>query len=123
MKIEKLTIKSQQALQAAQSAAVEGGHAEIQPEHLLHALLNQEDGLVPVLLNRVGADVDRLRRRVRELLEAMPRVEGGVPPHPGDPLRLLVEDAERRAVAFHDDFVSVEHLLLSLMERHGPAFR
>ncbi len=122
MNLEKLTVKSQEALQAAQGAAMEFGHPEIAPEHLVHALLNQEDGLVPVLLSRIGVDVARLRRRMREGLEAGPRVEGGAAtPHIGDRLRSLLEQAERRAETFHDDFVSAEHLLLACLEGRGPA--
>jgi ATP-dependent Clp protease ATP-binding subunit ClpB len=121
MKLEKLTVKSQEALQAAQSAAIERGHPEITPEHLLFALLHQDDGLVPVLLNRIGADVDRLRHRVRDALEAAPSVSGGATPQVGDRLRLLLESAERRAATFNDEFVSVEHLLLATLEGSGPS--
>ncbi|HKN48278.1 MAG TPA: ATP-dependent chaperone ClpB [Candidatus Polarisedimenticolia bacterium] len=121
MNLEKLTVKSQEALQAAQAIAVKAGQPEITPEHLLDALLNQEGGLTPVLLNRIGVDVDHLRRALRERIEAGPRVEGGAAPQIGDRLRGLLESAERRAVAFHDDFVSVEHLLLAGLEGRGPA--
>src|SRR6266853_6404801 len=121
MNLERLTVKSQEALQAAQATAVDHGHPEITPEDLLHALLNQEGGLVPILLNRIGVDVERLRRRMREALGASPRVQGGAPPGIGDRLRRVLESAERRADGFHDDFVSVEHCLLSLVETPGGA--
>ncbi len=121
MNLERLTVKSQEALQAAQSIAARHGHPEITPEHLLHALLDQEGGLVPVLLNRIGVDVERLRLRIRERLEGTPRVEGGAAPHLGDRLRSLLEAAERKAEGFHDDFVSVEHLLLACLEGRGAA--
>ena len=97
MKLEKLTVKSQEALQAAQSPAIERGHPEITPEHLLFALLHQDGGLVPILLNRIGADVDLLRRRIRDMLGASPSASGGATPQVGDRLRLLLESAERRA--------------------------
>src|SRR5947209_11227217 len=121
MNLERLTVKSQEALQAAQSAASEMGTPEINPEHLLHALLSQHDGLASALLSRIGVDVDRLRRRTKERLEAAPRVEGGAAPHLGDRLRALLEQAERRAESFRDDFVSVEHLLLGCVESRGPS--
>ncbi len=121
MNLERLTVKSQEALQAAQAAALRLGHPDISPEHLLDALLSQEGGLVPILLSRIGVDVDRLRGRARDRLEAGPRVEGGAPPHIGDRLRSVLELAEKRADGFHDDFVSVEHLLLGLLEGRGPA--
>src|SRR5882672_5339969 len=121
MNLEKLTVKSQEALQAAQTAATQFDHPEITPEHLLLALLNQDGGLVPILLVRIGVDVDGLRRRVGAHLESRPRARGGAAPHVGDRLRLLLEAAERRATAFHDDFVSVEHMLLAMLESREPA--
>ncbi len=121
MNLEKLTVKSQEALQAAHSSAVERGHPEIAPEHLLDALLGQEGGIVPILLQRIGVDVPALRRKVSGILESKPRVEGGSPPHIGEPLRRLLEAAERRADSFRDDFVSTEHLLLAMLEGGGPA--
>jgi ATP-dependent Clp protease ATP-binding subunit ClpB len=121
MNLEKLTVKSQEALQAAQAAAIQFGHPEITPEHLLHALLNQDEGLVPILLQRIGVDVERLRRRTRDHLESRPRVEGGSTPNLNDQLRTLLGSAEGRAAAFRDEFVSVEHLLLALIEERGTS--
>jgi len=121
MNLEKLTVKSQDALQASQATALQHGHPEIIPEHLLHALLNQEDGLVPILLQRIGSDVTKLRSRLREHLEGRPSVDGGSAPHLGDRLRLVIEAAERRAEQIHDAFVSVEHLLLAILESRSPA--
>ncbi|HXH27807.1 MAG TPA: ATP-dependent chaperone ClpB [Candidatus Polarisedimenticolia bacterium] len=121
MNLEKLTVKSQEALQAAQSGAARLGHPEITPEHLLQALLSQEEGLIPALLSRMGVDVDRLRRQIDERLQAGPRVQGGSDPVPGDRLRKLLETAERRAEGFRDDFVSVEHLLLAMLDERGAA--
>src|SRR6266446_5491025 len=76
MNLEKLTVKSQEALQAAQEAARQAGHPEMTPEHLLQALLNQDGGLAPVLLNRIGTDVGRLRSRLSGKLTAGPRGAG-----------------------------------------------
>jgi ATP-dependent Clp protease ATP-binding subunit ClpB len=121
MKLERLTVKSQEALQEAQATAARSGNPEITPVHLLAALLQQDGGLVPVLLNSAGVDVERLRRRVRERLESAPRVAGGAAPQIGDALRLVLEAAERRAALFRDDFVSVEHLALAILEGPGAA--
>src|SRR6266446_5491029 len=85
MNLEKLTVKSQEALQAAQEAARQAGHPEMTPEHLLQALLNQDGGLAPVLLNRIGTDLGRLRSRISEKLPAGPRAEGGATPLPRRP--------------------------------------
>ncbi|MFQ5876777.1 MAG: ATP-dependent chaperone ClpB [Acidobacteriota bacterium] len=121
MNIDRFTVKSQESLQAAISAASRCGHAEIAPEHLLHALLEQEGGLVPILLQRTGVDVQSLRRRLRDRLDSGPRVEGGASPVIGDRLRSVVESAERLARRFRDDFVSVEHLFLAILQERGAA--
>jgi ATP-dependent Clp protease ATP-binding subunit ClpB len=120
MNLEKLTVKSQEALQSSQELAAGLGHPEITPEHLLQALLKQEDGLTSGLLRRIGVDVEKLGRRLQERLEAGPRVEGGTAPHIGERLRALLEGAGRRAETFRDDFVSVEHLLIACLESRGP---
>jgi ATP-dependent Clp protease ATP-binding subunit ClpB len=120
MRLEKLTVKSQEAMQESLAAAQRLGHGEIAPAHLLDALLRQEGGLVPIVLNQIGVDVERLRRRSQERLEALPRVAGAAEPRLGDPLRKVIEAAESEAERFRDDFVSVEHLLLALAESRGP---
>jgi ATP-dependent Clp protease ATP-binding subunit ClpB len=121
MKLDRLTVKSQEALQTAQDNARRLGHADITPGHLLAALLDEEGGLVPILLDRVGADVSRLRARAAAHLESLPRVQGGSTPHLDESLRAVVEGAEAAASRFRDDFVSVEHLLLGLLDGRGPA--
>jgi len=119
MNLEKLTVKSQEALQEALAISTRQGHAETTPEHLLAALLSQEDGLAPVLLTRIGADVARLRSRLTAHLESRPSVQGGASPHMGAGLGSVLETAQRRAEEFKDDFVSVEHLLLALIVGRG----
>jgi len=121
MNLERLTVKSQEALQESQTLAARLGHPEMTPVHLLHALIHQEGGLVPIVLNSLGADVERLRRRCTTRLESGPRALGGAPPHVGDGLRRVLEAAERRASQFRDEFVSVEHLLLALLMENDPA--
>jgi len=121
MNLDKLTVKSQEALQEALAISTRQGHAEITPEHLLAALLSQEDGLAPVLLTRIGADVARLRSRLTGHLESRPSVQGGATPHMGAGLGSVLETAQRRAEEFKDDFVSVEHLLLALIVGRGAA--
>src|SRR6266540_2202243 len=108
MNLEKLTVRSQEALEDAQQAALRLGHPDISSEHLLQAVLNQEEGLAPILLQRIGVDVARLKARARDLLESRPRAQGGAPPSIGERLRSVLENAEAKAAEFHDDFVSVE---------------
>jgi ATP-dependent Clp protease ATP-binding subunit ClpB len=120
MDINRMTQKSQDALQAAQTKAMKYGHVEVDGEHLLLALLEQEGGLVPRLLQRIDVPVDSFREAVRGELEKRPAVSG-----PGVEAgkiyvtqrfnRLLVK-AEEEAGRLKDEYVSVEHLLLALVE-------
>jgi ATP-dependent Clp protease ATP-binding subunit ClpB len=121
MRLEKLTVKSQESLQEALETARRLGHPEITPLHLLDALLRQEGGLVPIVLNQIGVDVSQLRRRTQARLDSQPSAQGGAEPRLGDDLRHVVEAAEKHAARFKDDFVSVEHLLLALSDRRGAA--
>jgi len=117
--LEKLTVRGHEALQAAQQDAAAAGHPQITPAHLLLALLNQDDGLAPILLQRIGVDVSKLRARLAEGLKTGPRVQGGSAPQIDEGLRLVLETSQSKAEEFHDDFVSIEHLLLAMLERGG----
>jgi len=122
MDLNRLTQKSQEALAAAQELALRAGHTEVDGEHLLLALLEQPDGLAPRLLEGAGADPDGLRAAVEEDLGRRPRVTGpGAAPGQvmvTQRLGRLLDAAEREAQRLKDDYVSVEHLLLSL-SAHG----
>jgi ATP-dependent Clp protease ATP-binding subunit ClpB len=119
----RLTQKSQEALQEAQTKAIRYGHTEADGEHLLLALLEQPDGLVPRLLAAAGADPDRLRADVEADLERRPRVSGpGASPGQvfiTQRVSRLLDAAEREAGQLKDEYVSVEHLLIALLEE-GP---
>jgi ATP-dependent Clp protease ATP-binding subunit ClpB len=114
-------VKSQETLKEALDVASRHGSPEIAPLHLLSALLQQPGGLLPVLLNSVGVDLERLKRRVMERVGAGPRAEGGSSPGIGEALRLVLDAAERKADQFRDDFVSVEHLALAILESRDQA--
>src|SRR3981081_1564864 len=120
MDMSRLTQKSQEALQLAQSAAQRLGHTETDGEHLLLALLDQPDGLVPRLLEQTGADVAALRADIEADLARRPKVTGpGVTPGQITVTRRLagvLEAAEREAKRLKDSYVSVEHLVLALAE-------
>jgi ATP-dependent Clp protease ATP-binding subunit ClpB len=119
----RLTQKSQEALQEAQTIALRYGHTEADGEHLLLALLDQTDGLVPHLLTVAGADLVRLRADVEAELGRRPRVSGpGAAPGQvfvTQRLARLLDAAEREAKRLKDEYVSVEHLLIALLEE-GP---
>jgi len=118
MDFNKLTQKSQEALQAAQDKALQFGHQEVDAEHLLAALLEQKDGLVPRLLARMNISCDAFQKALNKELEQRAAVSG-----PGfeagkifisTRLNRLLLNAQKEAVHLKDDFVSVEHLLLAL---------
>ncbi len=120
MDLNRLTQKSQQALSAAQDLATRAGHTEVDGEHLLLALLDQPDGLVPRLLAGLGVDLGRLRADLEAELQRKPRTTRPAT-QPGQVsvtqrLARLLEAAEREARRLKDEYVSVEHLLVALAE-------
>jgi len=120
MDLNRLTQKSQEALHDAQTKALRYGHQEVDGEHLLLALLEQSDGLVPPLLARAGADVDRLREDLGAELEKRPRVTGSGAEagkvYVTQRLNRVLEAAEKEAGRLKDEYVSVEHLVVALLE-------
>jgi ATP-dependent Clp protease ATP-binding subunit ClpB len=118
-----LTAKSQEALHDAQTTALRLGHQQVDGEHLLLALLDQSDGIVPRLLAQAGADPDKLRLELESELERRPKVSGpGVSPGQVSVTQRLARQlagAEQEARRLKDDYVSVEHLVLALLAE-GP---
>ncbi|AGT95410.1 ATP-dependent Clp protease ATP-binding subunit ClpB [Rhodococcus sp. OAS809] len=115
-----LTEKSREALQEAQNVATRMGHTEVDGEHLLLALVDQQDGLVPRLLEQAGANVEALRSDLDRELSRRPKVSGpGVTPGQvmiTQRLAKLLDAAEREAKRLKDSYVSVEHLVMALSE-------
>ncbi|MHC2999332.1 ATP-dependent chaperone ClpB [Microbacterium sp. HJ5] len=120
MDLNRLTQKSQEALHDAQTKALRFGHQEVDGEHLLLALMEQSDGLVLPLLARAGADVDRLREDLTAELEKRPRVTGsGVEPGKvfvTQRLNRILDAADQQARRLKDEYVSVEHLVIALLD-------
>jgi ATP-dependent Clp protease ATP-binding subunit ClpB len=118
--LNRLTQKSQEALHDAQTKALRFGHTEVDVEHLLLALLDQADGLVPRLLEASGVDNELLHKELEAELSRRPRVTGpGAAPGQvmvTQRLARLFETAEREAKRLKDDYVSVEHLLIAVLE-------
>ena len=115
----KLTQKTAEALHAAQTRALRYGHTEIDVEHLLAALLEQPDGLIPRLLERLDADVDAIKAELERSLEARPRVSGSGASgeaHMTRALGTLLDAAEKHADRLKDEYVSVEHVLLAMID-------
>lgn len=116
MNIERLTQKSRQALADAQNLAIEKHHQEIGNKHLLLALLEQEGGLAPRLLQQAGVNLAAFEPQLRQLLDKIPAVygyEGSV--YMSGSLARVLNRAEKEAKELKDDYVSVEHLLLALL--------
>ncbi len=127
MRFDRFTEKAQEALLAAQQAATGRGHQGPDPEHLLLALAEQSDGLIPALLLRLGVDPRVLRTRLEAGLERRPRVHGA-PSQPGilvtPRLAQVLEAAQREAGRLKDDYTSTEHLLLGILQsRDGDAVK
>jgi ATP-dependent Clp protease ATP-binding subunit ClpB len=120
---DKLTIKAQEAIAKAQSLASERGHAQIDPLHLLAALLAESDGIVWPILNRIGVNRVQLERIVAAEMEHFPRVTGGAPPQPARELEQVLITAQREADAMRDEYISTEHLLLALTRVDSKAKR
>jgi ATP-dependent Clp protease ATP-binding subunit ClpB len=120
MDMNRLTQKSQQALQAAQATAAAMGHTEVDGEHLLLALLEDESGIAPRVLELAGAHVDVLSKELDTELQRRPKVTGpGAAPGQvfvTQRLTRLLDAADREARRLKDEYVSVEHLLLALAE-------
>src|SRR5579863_6173098 len=116
MDINRFTEKLQEAIRSAQGKATRYGHQQIDVEHLLSALLEQEGGLAPSILTKAGIQVEPLARRLEAELGRMPKVSGpsGGPDQVYVTARLnrLLADADDEARKLKDDYISVEHVLL-----------
>ena len=120
MNARKLTQKSLEAIQSAQNIAIENQNIQIMPEHLLYALLDQDGGLIPQLFKKMGKDVDALLSDIDKLISKIPAVTGsGRQPDTVyiSPLcdRILTA-SEKLADSMKDDYVSVEHIMLSIFD-------
>ena len=127
MNAQKFTQKSLEAIQDAQNLALQHNSMQIEQEHLLAALLEQDNGLIPQLMKRMEIDADSLRREVENRIDRMPGVTGpGREPGKiyvsGDVDRALA-DAEQQAERMKDEYVSVEHVFLSLLEHPNQGLR
>ncbi len=124
MDINRFTEKLQEAVRSAQSRAVRFGNQQVDVEHLLAALLEQQGGLAPSILAKAGIQLDALAPRLEAELQKLPKVSG----HGGGPdqifvtsrLNKLLTSAEDEAKKLKDEYISVEHALLAAVDEHGP---
>ncbi|MEX0586007.1 MAG: ATP-dependent chaperone ClpB [Pirellulales bacterium] len=122
-RFDKFTNKSQEAVQRAHDLAAEQGHPQIDPLHLLAALVAETDGVIAPVLSKMGASRAQLERTVKAEMGHLPKVSGGVPPSPSRELVSVFEAAQKQAESMKDDFVSSEHLLLALTKVESKAKR
>lgn len=120
MDLSKLTTRAQQALVAARDQATARNHGAIHPAHLLRALVAQTEGLVLPLLQAIDVAPNDARQLAEVELNKLPLVYGGSEPQMTQDLARVLEIADQRRSDFKDDYISVEHLLLSLAESSGP---
>ena len=125
MNIEQMTQKTREALQAAQRIAVEYSNNAVEQEHLLAALAQQQDGLIPQLLQTLGIDANAFAQAALQKVETLPRVTGSG----RDPEKIYISNdldralnaAEQQAKQMKDEYISVEHVFLGILQRPGKA--
>ena len=120
-RFDKLTLKAQEAVVRAQELATDRGNAQIDPLHLLAALLTENDGIIGPILERIGVNRQQLDSIIQAELKHFAQVSGGAPPQGSRELNQVLEAAQREADAMKDEFVSTEHLLLALAKVDSKA--
>ncbi len=118
MKFDNFTTRAREAIQAAVQAARERGHPEVEVEHLVRALLQDSEGVVPNVLRRMEVAPEALTRAVERLLDRYPQVQGGEVAM-GRRLAALLVEAEKEAKGFKDDYAGSEHLFLAALKEKG----
>jgi ATP-dependent Clp protease ATP-binding subunit ClpB len=122
LRFDKMTVKAQEALQQANDVAARHENQQIEPVHLLEALVSQADGVVPPLLARLGIRTEALTQEIEREIARLPKVQGFAQQHMGKPLNNVLERAFDEAERFKDEYVSTEHLFLALAgEERDPA--
>jgi ATP-dependent Clp protease ATP-binding subunit ClpB len=123
MRLDKLTVKAQEALQDAQKVAERYQHQGIDAEHLLFALVEQHDGIVASLLQRIGASLQAIKAELEKALTAIPKISGGEPEAYITPrLKKILDSAFKEADSLKDEYLSTEHILIAISEeKEGKA--
>ncbi|HEV7558217.1 MAG TPA: Clp protease N-terminal domain-containing protein, partial [Kofleriaceae bacterium] len=122
MKLDRLTVKAQDAIAQSRDVAIGLHHAEITPEHVLVALLDQEGGVVPRILTKLGADPRVVRADLDQSLAKLPKAHGAaLDVQPSRAFKDLWEFAGKQAEAMKDEYVSTEHFLIALADGKSAA--
>src|ERR1700761_2297973 len=123
MRWDKFTLKSQEAIQQAIGLANDNGQPEVSPMHLLTALVEDKEGIIVPLLQKIGVPTEQLSASAREAIAGMPKVSGAASePGLSSNLQKVLNEASKEAQDFKDEYVSTEHLLLALAQsKKDPA--
>jgi ATP-dependent Clp protease ATP-binding subunit ClpB len=118
MRLDKLTLKAQEAIQTSQHLAEKLGHQQIEPEHLLKAIFEQKEGAIPPLLAKIGVNQESMEKQVANALEKIPRISGSgygqayISPR----LKAVLEQAFNEAEKMKDEYISLEHILMAISD-------
>jgi ATP-dependent Clp protease ATP-binding subunit ClpB len=115
MRLDRLTNKTRESLQVAQTAATQRGNPELLPEHLLVALLEQSDGVAPALISKADGNLDALRSALTRRIEGLPKVQGGAEPALGRRMRDVLTQTWKETEELKDEYSSAEHVLLAVI--------
>ncbi len=124
MRLDKLTIKSQEAIKEAQRIAESKGNQQIDVEHLLYALLNDEEGIAFQIIKRLGINISQIKNDINKEIEKFPKVSGATPIgqiYISPMLKSVLEKAFDEAIHLTDEFISVEHILLAIANSYSNA--
>ena len=116
MNYEQMTLKMQDALQSASSLAQQRDHSEIGNEHLLYAMLNQKDGMIPPLVERIGLQPSSLQKNLENLLDKYPVVKGQTQMSLSSSAQKVLAKAEKEMASLKDQFLSTEHVFLAMIQ-------
>ncbi len=122
MRLDRFTLKSQEALETAQNIASKRGNPQVDTEHLLLALLSDDEGLCVEIVKKLGADLERIRSQNLQAIERFPQQSGAVADrYFSNSLRAVLESAFKEMEQLRDEYVSVEHLLIAIAQASGTA--
>jgi ATP-dependent Clp protease ATP-binding subunit ClpB len=119
LNLNKFTEKAQEAVLSAQQLAESRHHSQLDAEHLLMALLTQEEGLAPQVLGKLNADIDAIRRETEALLSRQAQAYGATQVYMSPRLKQVLDSAQKEAERMKDEYVSTEHLLIAIAEEPG----
>jgi ATP-dependent Clp protease ATP-binding subunit ClpB len=124
MRLDKLTVKSQEAIQEAQGLAGQKGNQQIEVEHLLHSIIGDGEGIGPQLLSRVGVNIAAIKAELEKEIDKFPKITGAAPLgqlYISPRLNAVLEKAFAEAQHLTDEFISVEHIIIAIFSDQGPA--